>query len=191
MIVGLLLAAGGATRFGSQKLLASSGTAGLPIVAQSARALGPFVEQLVVVVGSDAAALRSALTGVDCTIVENHDWAAGLSTSLRLGIDASRGADAVVVALGDQPGIDPDVVRKVIARWHETEKPIVSARYRGERGHPVLLGRSVFDDVRAISGDVGARALMERDPSRVAFVDVDAGAPRDVDTPGDLAALDA
>jgi CTP:molybdopterin cytidylyltransferase MocA len=55
----------------------------------------------------------------------------------------------------------------------------------------VLLGCVVFDEVRDIAGDVGARALMDRDATRVAFVDVDADAPRDVDTQNDLAALDA
>jgi molybdenum cofactor cytidylyltransferase len=190
MIVGLLLAAGGSTRFGSQKLLANAG--GTPIVAQTARALASLVDRLIAVVGSDADAVRAALVGLDCTIVENRDWSAGISSSLRGGIDAAPAdTKAVVVALGDQPGIDPSVVRKVIARWRETGKPIVATRYRGARGHPVLLGCSVFADIRSISGDVGARALIERDPSRVAFVDVDADAPRDVDTPDDLAALDA
>jgi molybdenum cofactor cytidylyltransferase len=190
MIVGLLLAAGGATRFGSQKLVARSG--GAPIVVQAARVLATLVDRITIVVGSDAEAVRAALVDLECTIVENPDWASGLSTSLRRGIEsAPADTKAVVVALGDQPRIDPAIVRKVIARWRETGKPIVATRYRGNRGHPVLLGCSMFADVQSISGDVGARALMERDPSRVAFVDVDADAPRDVDTPDDLAALDA
>jgi molybdenum cofactor cytidylyltransferase len=190
MIVGLLLAAGGGTRFGSQKLLARAH--GDPIVATAARTLAPLVDRLIVVVGSDAQAVTDALAGIDATLVENPRWADGLSTSLQLGVGAApRETKAVIVALGDQPGIDPAVVRKVIARWRETGRPIVSTRYRGNRGHPVLLGCSVFGEVGAISGDVGARSLMERDASRVAFVDVDRDAPPDVDTPDDLAALDA
>jgi molybdenum cofactor cytidylyltransferase len=190
MIVGLLLAAGGGTRFGSQKLV--SRVHGVPIVARAARALATLVEKMVVVVGSDSPAVIAALDGIDATFVENPRWADGLSTSLQLGVAAvPREAKAIVVALGDQPGIDPAVIRKVIARWRETGNPIVSTRYRGSRGHPVLLACSVFSEVSGISGDVGARSLMERDPSRVAFVDVDADAPRDVDTRDDLAALDA
>ncbi len=190
MIVGLLLAAGGGTRFGSQKLLAR--VHGVPIVATAARTLAPLVDRLIVVVGSEAQAVTDALAGIDATLVENPRWADGLSTSLAAGVEAApKETKAVIVALGDQPGIDPAVVRKVIARWRETGRPIVSTRYRGNRGHPVLLGCSVFGEVGAISGDVGARSLMERDASRVAFVDVDADAPPDVDTPDDLAALDA
>ena len=190
MIVGLLLAAGGGTRFGSQKLLAR--VRGVPIVASSARALWPLVDRLIVVVGSESRAVTDALEGVDATLVENPLWADGLSTSLEVGVRAvPKDTKAIVVALGDQPGIDPAVVRKVIARWRETGSPIVSTRYRGNRGHPVLLGCSLFGEVGTISGDVGARSLMDRDPSRVAFVDVDADAPPDVDTTDDLAALDA
>ena len=190
MIVGLLLAAGAGTRFGSQKLLARVG--GAPIVTQAARGLATLVDHLIVVVGSDAPVVAAALAGIDATVVGNSQWQTGLSSSLKCGIGAVPSAtEAVVVALGDQPGIDPVVVRNVIARWRESGKPIVVTRYRGARGHPVLLAPSVFADVRAITGDVGARALIEQDGSRVAFVDVDTDAPRDVDTQDDLAALDA
>jgi molybdenum cofactor cytidylyltransferase len=190
MIVGLLLAAGGGTRFGSQKLVARAH--GVPIVASAARGLATLVDEMIVVVGSESRAVSDALDGIDAIFVENPRWADGLSTSLQLGVGAApKETKAIVVALGDQPGIDPAVIRKVIARWRETGCPIVSTRYRGNRGHPVLLARSIFSEVGAISGDVGARSLMERDPSRVAFVDVDADAPPDVDTPDDLASLDA
>jgi molybdenum cofactor cytidylyltransferase len=189
VIVGLLLAAGGGSRFGSQKLLGR--VHGVPIVATAAGALAPLVDRLIVVVGSEAQAVTDALAGINVTLVENPRWAEGLSTSLKLGVLAApKETKAAVVALGDQPGIDPSVVRKVIALWRETGHPIVSTRYRGNRGHPVLLGCGVFGEVGAISGDVGARSLIERDATRVAFVDVDAGAPPDVDTPEDLAALD-
>lgn len=190
MIVGLLLAAGGATRFGSQKLLAKLD--GVPIVRRAADALIQCVQPTIVVVGSEAAAIAAALEGTYAVMFENHEWSEGLSSSLRSGIRVMpRAAEAAVVCLGDQPGLDPEVIRAVVAHWQETQKPIVCARYRGERGHPVLLARSVFDEVESITGDIGARALMARDPSRVAFVDVDAVAPRDVDTPDDLAALGA
>ena len=191
MIVGVLLAAGAGTRFGSQKLLARVN--GSPIVATAARGLAPLVDSLIVVVGSEAESVSQALAGIDVgSVVANPRWADGLSTSLRLGVGSAASiADAVVIALGDQPSLDPGVVRMVVARWRETGKPIVATRYRGVQGHPVLLGRAVFGEVMSITGDVGARDLIRRDAARVAFLDVDADAPRDVDTPDDLAALDA
>lgn len=188
MIAGLLLAAGGARRFGSQKLVAQVG--GTAIVRHAADALRGGVDELVVVVGSDAPLVREALAGLDAWFVENSEWAAGLSTSLRAGISAlRREADAAVVALGDQPGLDPALVDAVVAAWQSSRQVIVATRYGGERGHPVLLARPVFAEVVDIAGDVGARALMDRDPSRVGYVDVQQPSPRDVDTPSDLEAL--
>lgn len=185
MIAGLLLAAGGARRFGSQKLVAQIG--GVPIVRSAADALASRVDQLVVVTGSDSALVRDALAGVVARCIENAEWSAGLSTSLRAGILAvERDAAAVVIALGDQPGLDPELVQAVIDTWRATGKPVVATRYRGMRGHPVLLERSVFGEASGVRGDVGARMLIERDATRVAYVDVDADAPRDVDTPMDL-----
>jgi molybdenum cofactor cytidylyltransferase len=185
VIAGLLLAAGGARRFGSQKLVAKVG--GVPIVRRAAEALASDVDELVVVTGSDGALVRDALAGLNVRWVENAEWAAGLSTSLRAGILAvKREASAVVIALGDQPGLDPKLVRTVIDTWRVTGKTIVAARYRGARGHPVLLDRAVYDEASEVHGDVGARTLIERDAGRVAYVEVDTDAPRDVDTPMDL-----
>ena len=185
MIAGLLLAVGGARRFGSQKLVAEVG--GVPIVRRAAEALASGVDQLVVVTGSDGALVRGALSGLNARYINNTEWAAGLSTSLRAGILAvKREASAVVIALGDQPGLDPTLVRTAIATWRATGKPIVATRYRGARGHPVLLDRQVFGEASEVRGDVGARMLIDGDPTRVAYVDVEADAPRDVDTPIDL-----
>ena len=189
MITGLLLAGGGSRRFGSQKLVARVG--GTPIVRHAADALRAGVDELVVVVGSDAPLVRAALAGLDARVVENAEWAAGLSSSLRAGVLAiERESDAAVIALGDQPGLDPALVGRVIATWRSSRSPIVATRYRGSRGHPVLLDRRVFPEAAELSGDVGARVLMDRDPTRVAYVDVDQAAPRDVDQPADLDALE-
>jgi len=98
--------------------------------------------------------------------------------------------EALVVAVGDQPGLDPGVMRSVITRWRETGLPIVSASYRGARGHPVLFARPVFAELLALQGDAGARLLIERSAERVSYVEVDAEMPPDVDTTEQLAALD-
>ena len=189
MIAGLLLAAGGARRFGSQKLLAP--LHGSPIVQRAAANLAAETDQLWVVVGSEADAVRRALDGVSPHFVENEQWEQGLSWSLAAGIRALNAeVDAIVIGLGDQPLVDREVIRQVIARWRETARPIVSARYHGVRGHPVLLARAVFDEASRVSGDVGARELIMREPARVAFVDVNANPPRDVDTTDDLSALE-
>lgn len=188
MIAGVLLAAGGARRFGSQKLVAPLD--GVPLVRRSADALASATDEVIVVVGNESAAVRAALVGANARIVENPSWAQGMATSLTCGVTAaSANAQCILVALGDQPGIDAAVMREVIARWRETGRPIVVARYADGRGHPVLFARAMFEELMALEGDQGARSLIERSADRVAFVDVDGAAPPDVDTVDDLRKL--
>jgi len=189
MIVGLLLAAGGARRFKSQKLIAPY--RGAPLVVHAAHALRSATDALIAVVGHEASTVSAALRGVDVKIVENSEWELGLASSIRRGVEAMpQEAEALVVAVGDQPGLDPAVTRAVIERWRETSLPIVSASYRGARGHPVLFARSVFAALLELQGDAGARLLIERSPERVSYVEVDAEMPPDVDTIEQLDALD-
>ena len=175
MIAGLLLAAGGARRFGSQKLVALLD--GVPLVRRAVDT-GGGDGACIVVVGNESDSVRRALDGTTATVVENPSWAEGMSTSLRCGVEAiPSSAECVLVALGDQPGIDPEVARAVITRWRETSRPIVVARYADGRGHPVLFARELFGELMTLRGDQGARSLIERSPDRVAFVDVDRVAP--------------
>jgi molybdenum cofactor cytidylyltransferase len=188
MIVGVLLAAGGARRFGSQKLVAAY--RGAPVVRHAAQALLGATDDLIAVVGNQGDAVRRALGETNARVIENADWPLGLSTSIRCAIDSlGEDADAIVLAVGDQPQLDPAVVRDVIQRWRETGKAIVSASYRGTRAHPVLFARSTFWALRQLQGDAGARLLIERSGDEVAYVEVDAPLPPDVDTPDDLAGL--
>ncbi len=188
MIAGLLLAAGGARRFGAQKLLAPLD--GMPLVRHAALHLAQSVEDLVIVVGCEAERVRDALDGVSATVVENAEWASGIASSIRCGVDAlPLDAEAVIVALGDEPRIDAAVTRAVITRWKEAQAPIVSPRYRGVRGHPALFDRRLFPELSALAGDAGARSIIERRAHDVAYVDVEAEHPVDVDTPDDLPRL--
>lgn len=185
MIAGLLLAAGGATRFGSQKLVAPY--RGSPLVCHAASRLASVTDIGLAIVGKDADVVRGALSGCGLTVAENPDWREGLASSLTCGVAwLPPGTEAAIVALGDQPGLDVVIVRFLIDTWRATGQPIVTARYRGMRAPPVLLSREVFADVARLRGDSGAKQLMDRLPGRVAYVDVDTDVPHDIDTPADL-----
>jgi molybdenum cofactor cytidylyltransferase len=187
VIAGIVLAAGSARRFGSQKLVAHVG--GVPLVRRSVEALlGASLDEIVVVLGSDAPAVGAALTGLAVRVVTNPGYAIGMSTSLRAGLDALAPAtDAVVVALGDQPGVGAPIVDALVERYREGRAPIVAPLYRGRvRGNPVLFDRSLFAELRGVTGDEGGRAVIAKDPARVALVDVDVEMPRDVDRPEDV-----
>jgi molybdenum cofactor cytidylyltransferase len=185
MIIGVLLAAGGGRRFGSQKLVAPLD--GVPIVRRAFDALSPSTDGTVVVVGSEAGAVTRALEGTTANIVVNAGWALGLSTSLRCGILATPpSTEAVIVALGDEPVIDPHVCRELVRAWRRDKRAIVAVRYNGVQDHPVLFDRAVFGELTSLEGDVGAKAVITRLAERVGFVDVSAPQPIDVDEPADI-----
>ena len=188
MIAVIVLAAGAARRFGSQKLLHPLD--GVPLVRASVeRLLSAGPEQTIVVVGHDADGVRHALSGVAVTIVENPDPDRGMSSSLRAGLAAVSGrAVAVIVALGDQPLDRDEIVPSLVARFGGDDAAIVAPRYQGVQGVPVLFARPVFPELEALTGDEGARRVVMRDASRVVYVDFDFPMPADVDTPGDLKA---
>jgi molybdenum cofactor cytidylyltransferase len=186
VIAGVVLAAGTSRRFGSQKLLAS--VDGIPLVRRSvARLLDASLDEIVVVLGSDAPAVGAALAGLSVRTTTNAAYAAGMSTSLRVGLDALRPAtEAAVVALADQLGVGADIVDRLIERYRAVGSPIVAPLYRGGvRGNPVLFDRSLFEELRAVTGDEGGRSVVARDPGRVALVEF-GEMPGDVDVPGDL-----
>ena len=186
MVAGLVLAAGAGTRFGGRKQLALLDGRPLLEHALAAMASAP-VEPVAVVLGADAEEIAATVDMHGAEPIVCQEWDEGQSASLRMGIDALEhaGADAVVVTLGDQPRIAARAIAAVAAARTPGEADAVRATYDGTPGHPVVLERSLFDAVRALRGDTGAREVL-RD-ARVVDVPCDGlGDPADVDTPGDL-----
>ncbi len=187
MIGGLVLAAGAATRFGAPKQLADLD--GRPLLEHSLRAMRAApVGRVVVVLGSGADHVIASvdLHGADAIVCSR--WAEGQSASLACGLAELASCEAVVVTLGDQPRVSPDAIRRVIAERNGAAA--VRATYGGGPGHPVLLEQDLFEPLRNVSGDKGARNLL----LSVQVLDVpcdDLGGGEDVDTPAELDALRA
>ena len=184
-VAAIVLAAGRARRFGAQKLLAPFGGATvLRSVIERLRASN--VTRVVVVTGPRAEELRATLAGLDVEWATNPDPSRGMSSSIVAGLAVARAAaEAVVIALGDQPMIEPTVVDRMIDLWQQGTRPVVAPRYRGKRGNPVLFDRALFEELLRLQGDRGARDFLEAHAANIGVVDVDAAAPLDVDTPGD------
>jgi molybdenum cofactor cytidylyltransferase len=183
-----VLAAGLARRMGGGKLLLVLG--GKPIVRWSVEALAPHVDDLVVVTGGGADAIRAALAGTAVRFVANPRPEAGQGTSIAVGAAAlGEGTDAAIVALGDQPRMPAQIVPELIATWRRTGRAIVAPVYRGISGTPVLFEAAVFPELIALTGDAGARGVVAARPERVARVAFDLDMPADVDTPEDFARL--
>ena len=187
MIAGLVLAAGAGTRFGGVKQLAELD--GRPLLEHALRAMAAApVDRVVVVLGSGADEIVAGvdLHGADPLVCPR--WEKGQAASLACGLAALVEADAVVVTLGDQPRMSTDAIRRVIERRNGAAA--VRATYAGRPGHPVLLESELFDRLRDVSGDLGARNLL----MSVQVHDVpcdDLGGGEDVDTPAELDALRA
>jgi molybdenum cofactor cytidylyltransferase len=189
VIAAIVLAAGTSSRMGRQKLTLSmpDGRALIRVAVEQILAAG--LDETVVVLGRDAEAVASALAGLPVRTVVNPRYADGQSTSLRAGLDALRpGTAAVVVALGDQPLPDPQLIRRLVEACRTSGRPIAVPVYRDGRGNPVLFAASLFGELRSVEGDRGGRDVIARDPQRVAEVPVDAQMPADIDTPEDYEA---
>src|SRR5206468_12687796 len=118
--------------------------------------------------------------------VINPDYGEGQSTSLRVGVGAAGpGSRAVVVLLGDQPGVGPDAIDAVVAAWRAGAGPVVQASYGGRPAHPTLFDRSVWPELETLSGDEGARSLLDRHPEWRTSVEVGGDPPEDIDTADD------
>ena len=180
----LVLAAGEGRRFGATKQLAE--VRGRPLLEHALAAVAEL-EPRVVVLGHEAEAILAAVDLQGARPVPCRDWREGQSASLRAGIAALGDVDAVVVVLGDQPGIGAAAVAALVAAAGG-EEDAVRAAYDGTPGHPVLLERALLDRVGELEGDSGFRELLAR--ARVREVDLTGRAdPADVDTPAQLRAL--
>ena len=186
-VAGLVLAAGGGSRYGSPKALVR--LRGRLLVERAADLLAAGGCDPVLVVLGAAADEVLAIGRLPWTVV-NPDWPTGMGSSLRVGLAAvPPDAEAVVVTLVDTPGLGPESVRRLVAA--AGPDGAAQATYGGRRGHPVLLGRTVITEVAAAAtGDRGAGPWLAAHPERVRLVPCDGtGDPRDVDVPDDLAAV--
>jgi EmrB/QacA subfamily drug resistance transporter len=182
-VAAIVLAAGGSVRMGQLKQLLPVG--GQPMVRRVAEAVcAAELAQVLVVVGARADQVAQALVALPVDVVANEQWAEGMSTSLRAGLQALRPEiQAVLIVLADQPALTPHLLKALVARYHATGAPIVAPFFRGQHGNPVLFDRSLFPELLAVEGDQGGRALLVRHHERMECIDIDdPAAVLDVDT---------
>ncbi|MDF1793295.1 MAG: molybdopterin-binding/glycosyltransferase family 2 protein [Thalassobaculaceae bacterium] len=191
-IAAILLAAGQSRRMGADnKLLAE--VDGKPMVRHMAEALNASkAASMTVVLGHEADSVRAALADLKPSYAYNPDYAEGLSTSLKAGLNAvGDEVDGVIVCLGDMPKVSPTIIDRMIAAFDPVEgRAIVVPTRRGKRGNPVLFAKRFFEDMARVSGDVGARHLIGNHEDLAVEIEVDdESVLTDVDTPEALAKL--
>ena len=190
-IVGILLAAGFSTRFGTNKLLATRPAggpeAGTPVAVAAALHLAEALPEPVAVVRPRAQKVSQLLREAGCRTVICKNAAQGMGTSLAAGVRAAGDADGWVIALADMPYIRTETIH-LIFRALEICGAICVWSCGGERGHPVGFARRFRDDLLALTGDQGAREILKTYPDWITLYETgDRGVLRDVDVPGDLA----
>jgi len=187
-IAGILLGAGMSSRMGQNKMLLA--VAGESVLRGGARrALAGGVSPLIVVLGAEADRAAAELEGLPCTIVQNRQYASGMTSSIHAGLAALPAAtDAAIILLADMPLVTADMIREMMQRYHETGAPLVISRYGGVIAPPTLFDRSLF--IELLSSD-GGRQVVQRHQVAAQVLDWPAATLVDLDTPEDYARLTA
>ncbi len=181
-IAGIILAAGMSTRFGGNKLLADYQRR--PIIRWVAEAaLASQLTQILVVLGHQAVAVGDALADLPIDTVVNQDYQHGQSTSVISGLKAVQtNYSAAMYLMGDQPLIETAIIDELITAYVKSEHDICYPSFQNKRRNPVIFGDVFFDDILALTGDTGARAIIDANPGRAlaigfnheqSFLDVD------------------
>jgi molybdenum cofactor cytidylyltransferase len=183
MPAGLVLAAGGSLRLGEAKqLLPYRGRTLLDATLDMARSCG--FDELLVTLGGSAAQIRSQVDLTGCTVIDNPGFSSGCGSSVSSAIGRVT-SDAVVLLLGDQPGVSPGSVRAVAA----VPTPLGICRYADGLGHPFLFRRAVFEELTGLHGDKAVWKLLHSGRYPVTEVPVAGPVPIDVDTRDDYRRL--
>ncbi|MSU64637.1 MAG: nucleotidyltransferase family protein [Opitutus sp.] len=185
----VILAAGASTRMGSPKQLLE--LRGKPLLVHAVEAaLASPAWPVVVVLGANAEKIRPVLARLPVLITESPAWPEGMAASIRAGVTTlqqfSRKLDGALLALCDQPAFSSEVIAQLLAAQSTTGRSIVAARYGGHNGAPALFLRQHFPELAALTGEEGARTLLNAHPADTATVDLPALAV-DLDTPEDFA----
>jgi len=192
----VVLAAGHSSRMRAageniNKLLQPLG--GRPMIRYAVEAaLKSAASDVIVVIGNEHQRVRMALEGLPVIFSENQDYSNGLSTSLISGLNAlPADTDGALVLLGDMPAVDAGLLDRLIAAFDPGEdRTIIVPVHSGRRGNPILWGRRFFDEMRALTGDAGARALLAPYAGLVCEIEAGSDAPlTDIDTDEALSAF--
>jgi molybdenum cofactor cytidylyltransferase len=186
-ISGLVLGAGASRRLGPPKqLLPFRGTTMLGWVVDQVQHAGSL-DEVVIVLGRAADQIREEVDFGAAHIVENPVYGAGCSSSYHAGIGTlNPDSAAIMIILGDMPGITTEVIDRLAAAWRAGDAPIALCSYQGRKGHPLIFARSMFAQLVDLHGDKAAWKLVDANAEFVQEVHFDLPFPDDVNTPEDV-----
>ncbi|MEQ1676668.1 MAG: nucleotidyltransferase family protein [Chitinophagaceae bacterium] len=187
----IILAAGSSDRLGKPKqLLPYKNKTLLQYLIDEAKATSAL--SVLLVLGANAAAIQSELQTENIRIVINDDWQEGMASSIRCGINELQkinpATDAAILMVCDQPYVSASLLNDLILAHNKTNKPIVTSSYDNTTGPPALFHKSIFQELLQLTGDTGARSIVQKHINDVATVSFPKGSI-DIDTAADYEAL--
>ena len=187
----VILAAGKSNRLGSPKqLLTYKGKSLLQHAAEAA--VGTGLKPVIVITGSRSQLMEKELEHYPVQLVNNENWEEGMASSIRCGVDAAQGlipeTDGILFMVCDQPFADTFVLNELIARQKETGMPITASVYDDIAGTPAIYHKSIFPELLALTGDIGARKIISKYSDELAVISFSSG-KTDIDTGSDYETL--
>lgn len=187
----MILAAGASTRMGTPKQLLTY--RGCSLIRHMAEvAIASVCQPIAIVLGANGERIKPEISQLPLQIVENQEWAEGMSSSIRVGLEAllamNQNLDAVAIALCDQPFVSPQTLNQLVEAYHLTGKPIIASEYAGTFGVPALFSRTLFAELMNLKNTEGAKKLIKRHIHEVFSIPFPDGTI-DIDTPNDYEQL--
>jgi molybdenum cofactor cytidylyltransferase len=183
-VAGIVLGAGASKRLGRPKQTLPFGdTTLLGWVLRDVEASS--LDRVILVVGGAADEALAGLDAKRARVAYNESYGTGCASSLLAGLDAAGSPDAVMLVLGDMPGVDASVIDAVRADWERHRPWAAVTLYGDEPGHPFVFSAAAFPALRGLHGDKAVWKILDTQPERVRQVSLDGPLPLDVDTWGD------
>ncbi|MHC5765866.1 MAG: nucleotidyltransferase family protein [Nostoc sp.] len=187
----MILAAGASTRMGTPKqLLLYQGRSFLKCITEIA--IASVCQPVVVVLGANAEQIHPQIKQLPVKVVNNLDWACGMSTSIKNGIELLNNLpqkiEAVVITLCDQPFVSPQIINQLVDAYYLTKKPIIACEYGDTLGVPALFSQTFFSELATLKEASGAKKVINNNLNEVFYIPFPLG-DIDIDTPKDYEQL--
>lgn len=187
----MILAAGASTRMGTPKqLLLYQGRSFLKYITEIA--IASVCQPVVVVLGANAEQIHTQIKQLPVKVVNNLDWACGMSTSIKNGIELLNNLpqkiEAVVITLCDQPFVSPQIINQLVDAYYLTKKPIIACEYGDTLGVPALFSQTFFSELATLKEASGAKKVINNNLNEVFSIPFPLG-DIDIDTPTDYEQL--
>ncbi|MEH2448052.1 MAG: nucleotidyltransferase family protein [Nostoc sp.] len=187
----MILAAGASTRMGTPKqLLLYQGHSFLQYITEMA--IASVCQPVIVVLGANAEQIHPQIKQLPVRVIKNLDWACGMSTSIKSGIELLNNLpqkiEAVVITLCDQPFVSYQIINQLVDAYYSEKKPIIACEYAGTLGVPSLFSQMFFSELAALKETSGAKKVINNNLNKVFSIPFPLG-NIDIDTPKDYKQL--